>query len=157
MVYSGGNRSEVSTAMLTGSYENSIDAKNRLIIPAKFRDDLGPQFIVTKGMDSCLAIYPMKTWEAQQAEIAKLPRSNARVRAYLRFTNQDAEVCDIDKQGRTVIPKKLKDFAGIDREVITIGMNDMIEIWAKEVYESDPNAGMLTADILDEISEKYNV
>ena len=143
--------------MLMGTYQNSIDAKSRLIIPAKFRDELGFKCVISRGLDNCLVIYPMQNWQEQQDRLAKLPRSDEKARAFLRYTYQNAEDCEIDKQGRTVIPKNLRDFAGIEKETVTIGMLDRIEIWAKSVYDSDPNGGQLSADVLSEISEKYQV
>lgn len=143
--------------MLMGTYQNSIDAKNRLIIPAKFRDELGFKCVISRGLDSCLVIYPMQTWQEQQERLAKLPRSDEKARAFLRYTYQNAEDCEIDKQGRTVLPKSLRDFAKIEKETVTIGMLDRIEIWAKDVYDADPNGGQLSSDVLSEISEKYQV
>ena len=143
--------------MLMGSYQNSIDAKNRFSVPAKFRDDLGQTCILAKGLDKCLVIYPMDTWEHQQKELAKLPRSDERARAFLRYTYASALDCEIDKQGRIVLPEQWRLYAGIEKDLVTIGMLDRIEIWSKDVYDNDKNGGMLSAEDLSEIGATYQV
>ena len=143
--------------MLMGSYQNQIDAKNRFSVPAKFRDDLGHKCVLAKGLDNCLVIYPMGTWEEQQKILAKLPRSDAKARAYLRYTYAGALECEIDKQGRLVIPEQWRAYAHIEKELVTIGMLDRIEIWAKDVYGNDRNGGQLSAEDLAEIGTVYQV
>ena len=143
--------------MLMGSYQNSIDAKNRFIVPAKFRDDLGYKCILAKSLDKCLVIYPMSTWEEQQKVLATLPRSDEKARAYLRYTYANATDCDFDKQGRVVIPEEWRSYARIEKELVTIGMLDRVEIWAKDVYDNDKNGGMLSAEDLSEIGATYQV
>jgi len=143
--------------MLMGSYQNQIDAKNRFSIPAKFRDDLGQVCILAKSLDSCLVIYPMDTWQSQQKVLATLPRSDEKARAYLRYTYANAIDCEVDKQGRIVLPEAWRSYAGIEKELVTIGMLDRVEIWAKNVYDNDKNGGQLTADDLSEIGAIYQV
>ncbi len=143
--------------MLMGTYQNSIDTKNRFIVPAKFRDELGLTCVITKGLDNCLVIYPMETWMQQQALYAKLPRSDEQVRSFLRYTYQNAFDCEVDKQGRTVLPAYLREMAGIKKELVTIGMIDRIEIWAKEIYDNNETGGRLSSDSLKSFSEKYQV
>ena len=143
--------------LLMGVFQNSIDAKNRVIIPAKFRDDRGPRCVLTRGLDNCLVIYPMHSWEEQQKKLAELPRSDEKARAFLRYIYMNAVDCDIDKQGRTVIPQFLREFAGVNKELVTIGMLDRIEIWAKEVYDNDANGGLLTPQDLNDIAQTYRV
>ncbi len=138
-------------------YQNLIDDKNRIIIPAKFRDELGYKCVLSRGLDECLVLYPMSTWEEQQEKLAKLPRSDEKVRAFLRYTYVNARDCEIDKQGRTVLPQELRKLCGIDREVVTIGMIDRIEIWAKDVYDNSENGGKLTKDDFAKFSESYQV
>ena len=143
--------------MLMGTYQNSIDAKNRFSVPAKFRDELGGRCVLTRGLDDCLEIYPMSTWNKQEEDFARLPRSDEKARAYLRYTYANAVECDIDKQGRTVLPQFLREVAHIEKDLVTIGMRDRIEIWARDVYEQDRNGGKLTAEDLAVIGDKYKV
>lgn len=143
--------------MLLGRHENSIDAKNRLIIPAKFRDDLGYKVIITKGLDDCLILFPMTTWEKQEEVLAGLPMSDPKTRAFKRYIYANASECEIDKQGRILIPANLKLAAKLDKELVTIGSLDRVEIWAKEQYESDENGGKLSAEDFADFSDKYQV
>jgi MraZ protein len=143
--------------MLMGIYQNQIDAKNRVIVPAKFRDELGMQCVLTRGLDECLVLYPMSTWQEQQKQLASLPRSDARVRAFLRYTYANARDVEIDKQGRILFPADLREFAHIEKELVTIGMIDRVEIWAKDVYDNSENGGKLTAEDLERFSEEYRV
>ena len=143
--------------MLMGTYQNSIDAKNRFSVPAKFRKELGEHCVLTRGLDDCLVIYPMETWNAQQQELSKLPRSDEKARAYLRYTYMNAVECDIDKQGRTVLPQFLRDLVHIEKDLVTIGMLDRIEIWSRDIYEKDRNGGKLTPKDLSEIGLRYQV
>ncbi len=143
--------------MLMGSYQNSIDAKNRVIIPAKLRDDLGSKCVLTKGLDDCLIIYPMSTWDEQLKKLAELPRSDEYARAFIRYILANATDCEIDRQGRLLIPASYREGAGIDKDVVTIGMLDRVELWAREVYESSENGGRLSAKDLAKFSENYKV
>ena len=143
--------------MLMGTYQNQIDAKNRVIVPAKFRDELGMQCILTCGLDECLVLYPMSTWQEQQKQLSQLPRSDAKVRAFLRYTYSNARDVEIDKQGRILFPSELRKYAKIEKELVTIGMIDRVEIWAKDVYENSENGGKLTPEDLEKFSEEYRV
>ncbi|MDO5441341.1 MAG: division/cell wall cluster transcriptional repressor MraZ [Bacillota bacterium] len=143
--------------MLLGRYENSIDAKNRLIIPAKFRDDLGYKAILTKGLDDCLILFPMSTWEKQEQVLAGLPMSDPKTRAFKRFLYANAFECEVDKQGRILVPNNLKLAAQLEKELITIGSLDRIEIWAREKYDNDENGGKLSAEDFADFSDKYQV
>ncbi len=143
--------------MLMGIYQNQIDAKNRVIVPAKFREELGMQCVLTRGLDECLILYPMSTWQEQQKKLAELPRSDARVRAFLRYTYANARDVEVDKQGRILFPSDLREFAHIEKELVTIGMIDRVEIWSKDVYDKSENGGMLTAEDLAKFSEEYKV
>ncbi len=143
--------------MLMGSYQNQIDAKNRVIIPAKFREELGKVCILTKGLDQCLVLYPLDTWKKQQQGLEELPRSDERVRAFLRYTYANARDLEMDNQGRILVSQDMKDFAHIEKELVTIGMIDRIEIWAKDVYETNKNGGMLTSGDLNSFYKDYKV
>ncbi|MBQ1887746.1 MAG: division/cell wall cluster transcriptional repressor MraZ [Firmicutes bacterium] len=143
--------------MLMGTYQNSIDAKNRVIIPSRFRDELGYRAVLSRGLDHCLVIYPLETWEEQQKLLSTLPKSDPQARAFIRYIYANAVECEIDKQGRTVIPQNLKSLAGIQKDLVTIGFGDRVEIWGREVYESDEQGGMLSSEEFKDFSAKYQV
>lgn len=140
-----------------GTYENLIDAKNRYTVPAKFRDELGKKCVLTRGLDNCLILYPMDTWEEMQKKLQALPKSDKQARAFLRFVYANAMECEIDKQGRTVLSEQYRKAASIEKELVTIGMLDRVEIWAKEVYDADENGGKLSSEDLEKFSESYQV
>lgn len=142
--------------MFMGKYNNSIDAKNRMIVPSKHRDQLGGRCILTKGMDTCLYIYPVAEWEKQMEKISQLPETDENVRKYIREAFSNAEECEIDKQGRILIPAELKNKVFIDKELVTVGAMRRIEIWSKEVWDN-PEAYKQDAED-DYISKltKYN-
>ena len=142
---------------MKGIYQNQIDAKNRIIVPAKFREELGDECVLTRGLDECLVLYPQSTWQKQQEQLDALPRSDARVRAFLRYTYANARDVEVDKQGRIVFPADLREFAHIKKELVTIGMLDRIEIWAKDVYDGSENGGKMTSKELAEFSEEYKI
>ncbi len=117
--------------MFLGQYQNSIDAKGRTIIPAKFRDELGSNFVLTKGLENCLFIYPMSQWESFREKLNNLPLTSKESRAFVRRFFAGAVECELDKQGRVNIPPVLREHAELDKELVTIGVNERIEIWSK--------------------------
>lgn len=121
--------------MLIGEYEHSVDVKGRLIMPAKLRDEIGYKFIVTKGLDGCLFVFPLKEWEIFQEKLRALPVSDKNARNFTRFFFAGAIECEIDKQGRFLVSSNLREFAGLDKDVIIIGMNSRLEIWSKEKWQ----------------------
>ena len=126
--------------MLIGEYEHSLDAKGRLIMPAKFREDLGEKFIITKGLDGCLFVFSSTEWTKFEEKLATLPISNKDARAFTRFFFAGAMDCELDKQGRFLISSNLREFAGLTKDVKIIGMNSRVEIWSKEKWtECDEN------------------
>lgn len=143
--------------MLMGTYENLIDAKNRYAVPSKFREELGSKCVLTRGLDNCLILYPMSTWTDMQTKLQALPKSDKQARAFLRYVYANATECEIDKQGRTVLPESYRTKAGIEKALVTIGMLDRVEIWAKEVYDNDEAGGKLSADDFEKFSESYQV
>lgn len=119
--------------MLKGEYSHNIDTKGRLIIPAKFRDDLGEHFVITKGMENCLYVYPEDEWATFEAKLNALPTTtDKKARAFAYFFQGAATDGDLDKQGRTLIPANLREFAQLDKEVVFIGMGKRAEIWGKQ-------------------------
>lgn len=125
--------------MFMGEYNHIIDAKGRLIIPAKFRELLGEEFVLTKGLDGCLFIYPMDEWEAFEEKLRALPLTNKNARAFSRFFVAGATMCELDKQGRILVPVTLREFAGLSKDVVLTGNLTRIEIWSKEKWMENSN------------------
>lgn len=125
--------------MFMGEYSHTIDAKGRLIIPAKFREALGEEFILTKGLDGCLSIYPMNEWESFEEKLKALPLTDKNARAFLRFFVAGATACELDRQGRILVPSTLREFAGLEKEVVLTGNLTRIEIWSKQKWIENSN------------------
>ena len=134
--------------MFMGEYNHIIDAKGRLIIPARFRELLGEEFILTKGLDGCLSIYPMDAWEAFETKLRALPLTNKNARTFTRFFVAGATNCELDRQGRILVPQTLREFADLEKEVVLTGNLDRIEIWSKEKWSENCNF-----DDMDSIAE----
>lgn len=122
--------------MLIGEFNHNIDTKGRLIMPAKFRPELGQQFVITRGLDGCLFGYPMESWTALQEKLKQLPLAKKDSRKFTRFFYSAATEVEIDKQGRINIPQNLIEFAKIDKECRVIGVSDRIEIWSSDLWDS---------------------
>lgn len=128
--------------MLIGEFEHSLDAKGRLIMPAKLRESIGENFVVTKGLDGCLFAFSITEWTNFEEKLKSLPLSNRNSREFTRFFLSGATECEIDKQGRFLIPNNLREAADLTKEVVIIGVGTRIEIWDKEKwnhYNSDEN------------------
>lgn len=128
--------------MLLGEYNHSIDEKSRVIVPSKFRDDLGSTFVITKGFDKCLFVFSIAEWQNFEAGLRALPLSNENARKYVRYFLSGATECQLDKQGRILIPANLKEHAGLKKELVITGVSTRAEIWDKETWEkytSDDN------------------
>lgn len=122
--------------MLMGEFKHNVDAKGRLIMPAKFREELGETFIITRGLDGCLFGYPLSQWELLQEKLKQLPLAKKDVRAFTRFFYSAAMEAELDKQGRINIPQTLLDYAKIEKECRIVGVSDRIEIWSNEKWEA---------------------
>jgi MraZ protein len=119
--------------MFTGSVEHSLDDKGRLVVPARFRDRLGSGFFLTIGEpDICLALYPAATWSEFCARLEAAPVKDARYRSFVRRLFAYTEELSCDGQGRLVIPTALRAWAGIERDVVSVGSLTRVELWAKE-------------------------
>ena len=125
--------------MLTGEFNHSIDSKGRLIIPSKLRDSLGEHFVITKGMDGCLFVYPENEWEAFEKKLRTLPLTNKKARDFKRFFLGSAVDGEIDKQGRVLLSSSLRTYAGLEKEVVLAGVLDKVEIWSKEAWDARTN------------------
>ncbi|MCM1091952.1 MAG: division/cell wall cluster transcriptional repressor MraZ [Muribaculum sp.] len=126
---------KVVIVMFMSEYNHTIDAKGRLIIPSKFREVLGEEFVVSKGMDGCLFVYANDDWNAFEQKLTSLPLINKEARQFARFFLAGAAQVEVDKQGRILLPAALREFAGLDKDVVLVGVGSRIEIWSKEKYE----------------------
>lgn len=129
---------------MKGEYRHTIDAKGRLFIPAKLREELGDHFVVTKGLDDCLFVYPMEGWHALEDNIRALPMSKSR--NLQRFFFSAAADSELDSQGRVLVPQNLRGYAGLTKEVTIIGVSGRAEIWDSERWDAYNN-GITTEDI----------
>jgi MraZ protein len=125
------------SGLFLGQYEHGLDDKNRLFLPARFRDkNKGPDFIMTQGLEGCLSLYPPSAWQSLAAKLDHLPLANKiEERAFKRLLLSAASEVEVDSQGRILIPQLLKDYARIQRDAVVIGVLQHIEIWAKERWE----------------------
>lgn len=136
MVVQGGIKwSKVGDFMLMGEYHHTIDDKGRLTIPSKIRYDLGEKFVVTRGLDGCLFVYPMEEWTNIIAKYKELPNTKD-ARNFMRFFLSGATECEFDKQGRINIATPLVKYADLTKDCIIIGVNDRLEIWSSERWSS---------------------
>ena len=117
-----------------GEYMHSIDAKGRVILPADFRSELGESFIITKGLDNCLFLYTTSEWENLSNKLKQLPLAKAEARAFVRFFFSGARQLECDKQGRFLGPATLRAYAGLQKEVVLIGVSSSIELCGKEEW-----------------------
>ncbi len=118
-----------------GQYYHNIDIKGRLIIPSKFREELGHQFIITRGLDQCLFGYSLEEWILIEDKLKTLPLTKKDARAFTRFFFSGASECELDKQGRINIPMQLTSYAKLERECVILGVSNRIEIWSKSQWE----------------------
>ncbi len=137
--------------MFMGEYQHSIDEKGRMIIPAKFRDSLGQAFVVTRGLDTCLFVYPEKEWSILETKLKALPLMKSDARAFTRFFFSGATECELDKQGRINIPNNLREHAKLDKDCVVIGVSNRVEIWSKDAWEG---YFQQSEDSFNEIAEK---
>lgn len=129
--------------MLLGEYNHTVDTKGRVIVPSKFREDLGTNFIVTKGFDNSLFIFSKKEWTSFEEKVRSLPLTNPNARSFSRFFLAGATECELDKQGRINIPQNLLDYAAITKDVVIIGVSSRVEIWDKAKWEDYTSADNL--------------
>lgn len=139
--------------MFIGEYQHAIDNKNRMIIPSKFRDEIGGTFVLTKGLDGCLYAYTMDEWKLLEEKLKKLPLTSKDARAFVRFFFSGANEIDVDKQGRALIPQNLSEYAAINKDIVSIGVSNRIEIWSKEKWEEYNNQNIDYDAIAEKMSE----
>lgn len=141
---------KVGDFMLIGEYHHNIDEKKRLIIPSKFREEIGNCFVVTKGLDGCLYVYSMDSWNKIVDKLKTLSFTKKDARTFMRFFLSSATVCEFDKQGRIGLVNTLIEYAHIKKECSIIGVGDRLEIWASEKLNDLMQDNI---DVLDTIAE----
>ena len=122
--------------MFMSEYNHTVDTKGRLIVPSKFREQLGDEFVVTKGMDGCLFVYANDDWSDFEQKLTSLPLINKEARKFARFFLAGAAQVEVDKQGRILLPANLRQFAGLEKDVVLVGVGSRIEIWSRENWEN---------------------
>lgn len=137
--------------MFMGEFQHSIDEKGRMIIPAKFRDLLGTSFVVTRGLDQCLFVYPQQEWEVLEQKLKALPLMKSDARAFTRFFFSGATECEWDKQGRVNLPSNLRQYAKLEKDCVVLGVSNRVEIWSKDIWEQ---YFQQSEDTFNEIAEK---
>lgn len=135
--------------MYKGEYSHTIDTKGRIIIPVKLREELGDNFVVTKGLDGCLWMFDESEWDKVEEEIQAMPFTLKEARMLSRFMIAGAADGELDKQGRILIPPNLREYAGLSKDVVLAGVGSRIEVWDKEKYEAAS-----TFEDMDMIAEK---
>ena len=141
--------------MFMGEFNHSIDPKNRVIVPAKFREGLGENFVVSAGLDGCLYMWTYADWESFVTKLEELPYTRD-TRELQRFFSQNAAELEFDKQGRIIIPQELKSYAGIEKELVTMGAMSKVEVWSKAVWENPANDSKMETEDFANALKEYN-
>jgi MraZ protein len=141
--------------LFLGEYQHSLDDKGRLVLPAKFRDQLAGGLVMTKGQDRCVFVFPDDRWELEVEKVNGLARTVPRNRNFARTFFASASDQQPDRQGRIVVPPGLRDYAGLDKDVVIVGVAERIEIWNTEAWERlSEEADEMFADIQEALSEE---
>lgn len=140
--------------MFMGEFHHNIDDKARLVLPSKFRYELGETFVVTRGLEGCLFVYSKPEWDNLVSKLKQLPFTKKDARAFLRFFLSGASECTFDKQGRVAVPSPLAAYAGLKKECVVIGVNDRLEIWSEQSFnkffsENEENMSELAESLFD--------
>ena len=144
--------------MLIGEYNHNLDEKGRIIIPSKFREEMGEKIILTRGLDGCLFIYSLSNWEKIVSKLNTLPFTKKDARIFNRFFMSGATVCDFDKQGRINLPSSLISYANLKKECTIIGVNDRLEIWTTDKFDSlIENNLEVISDISENLFEGFDI
>ena len=137
-------------SMLMGEYRHNIDTKGRMIVPSKLREELGEEFVLTRGLDGCLFGYPMSEWQNLESKLNEMPLAKKDARTFVRFFYSAATECELDKQGRINIPSTLRNYATLTKECVVIGVSNRIEIWDEERWQEFSESA---EENFDEIAE----
>jgi len=137
-----------------GEFPHNLDIKNRIIIPSSFRQLLGDKFIITRYYDDCLVVFTMTEWDKFKVQFDGLPRAEEKLRNFMRTMFGGAVQCEPDANGRVLIPQNLREYAGINKEIMSVGVYDRIEIWGKERWTERFNPGIdaETASVMREFN-----
>lgn len=135
--------------MFMGEYNHTVDPKGRLIVPAKFREQLGAEFVVTKGLDGCLFVYPMDEWQSMEEKFRSIPGTSKDARKFSRFFFAGAAQTELDKQGRVLLPPVLRDYAALEKDVVLVGVLNRVEIWNRDRWQENT----YDEDEMDDIAE----
>ncbi|MBA2278460.1 MAG: division/cell wall cluster transcriptional repressor MraZ [Chloroflexia bacterium] len=122
--------------MFLGRYSHNLDAKGRLAVPARFRETLADGVVLTRGIDRCLTLYPMSTWQPLAERVSALPLSDPNARNFRRMVFAEAVDLELDSQGRILVPPELRRYAGLEREAIVVGVNTSIEVWSPAQWQA---------------------
>lgn len=141
----------------TGEYTHSIDTKGRIIVPAKFKKILGDTPVVSLGIDGCLDIFTKENWEEQVAKLNSLPSNISNIRMIKRVLMGNAAECEVDKQGRILIPQRLREKAGIEKEAVFVGVGQKIELWSSAKYETEISISSDDLKNLADALAEYNI
>lgn len=147
-----GKSGEFREAMFIGEYSHTIDPKRRLAMPSKFRGELGNRVVVTRGLDQSLFVYPMKVWEALAEKLGSMPVGEAGTRSFVRLQLAGAADVELDSQGRVLIPDYLKEYAGLEKDTVIVGLFNRLEIWSEEKWkayksEVEKNTGEIAEEL----------
>ena len=136
--------------MLIGEYTHSLDPKKRLSLPSKWRKEIGKKLVVTRGLDTCLFVYPLKEWQQITQKVGQLPLGQADTRGFNRFFLSGAVETEVDSVGRILVPDFLKEFAGLKSKVVLAGIHDRVEIWDEKTWNEYKRRIEKQADALAE-------
>ena len=147
-----GNFQSSPKIMFIGEYAHTVDPKKRLALPSKFRGELGNKVVVTRGLDNCLFVYPMKVWEELATKLGTLPVGEAGTRSFIRIMLAGATDCDVDTQGRILLPEYLKQDGGLKKDVTIVGLFNRLEIWDTGRWnryktQAEKNTGKIAEDL----------
>lgn len=141
--------------MFLGEYQHTVDDKGRVVMPSKFRHQLADGVVVTKGQEHCLYVFSAGRWDDEVARVGRLSRTNRRHRDYMRAFFGSASDQKLDRQGRVALPAPLRQYAGLDRDVIVVGVADRLEIWDAAAWGAvSDQADQLYADIEEALTEE---
>lgn len=143
--------------MLIGEYQHTIDSKGRMMVPSKLRESLGESFVITKGLDGCLFMYPKEEWGIIESKLKNLPLTNKDARAFIRFFFSGASEISVDKQGRMLIPANLREHAKLIKDSVVIGVATRVEVWAKEEWENYNDDEELSYDAIAEKMQELGI
>lgn len=143
--------------MFIGEYQHTVDPKKRLALPSKFRKELGRKIVITRGLDKCLFVYPLKTWQILAEKLGTLPMGESGTRSFVRLMLAGAVDLDVDVQGRVLLPDYLKEYAGLNKNVVVAGLFNRLEVWDEAKWGSYKHAAEENTDQIAEQLGKLGI